>query len=669
MPELPLINQKNGSCPEGSGPKSSSKILEWMKHYRLPLLMLFHLGVFLFVFWASLVVRFESWFPYHTPQHFWLGMPLAAGVQLGVFYFMKNFHGWWRYVTFADLVSTAQCAVIATLVIFAVDYLLISDFQIARGAILINCAFTILTLSALRSLLRFCDERLPVNSLREKRRPALMLGSSADVAKLAHLVNSRPALSCRVIGLVSQEKVRATQYSDISVVGHMGDLTALCKKHNVRTVYVPAGSLEAKAMRGLIDETREDNVQIHVVPELNRLLEGGTRIPVREVSVDDLLRRPPVKLDQDAIRDMVAGKTVLVTGAGGSIGSELCRQLMAFGPDRLVMLGRGENRLYQINRELCRDFEGSTEILPVLASITDRRRVAEIMSTHRPVVVFHAAAHKHVPLTENNVGEAVVNNVLGTKVIADLADEYDVQKFVMVSTDKAVNPTSLMGCTKQIAERYCLALGSKSKTKYVVTRFGNVLGSAGSVVPLFREQISRGGPITITDPRMTRFFMTIPEAAQLVVQAGSMGEGGEIFVLEMGEPVLIEDLARDMIRLGGLPANSIDIVYTGIRPGEKLYEELYYGDEKSLPTSHEKILTAYHREFPHEETQSAVENLIGLAYKDESAIRAYLNQLVPEFGAIDANGDAISDVIRPRRRSHLSTTNRKHAVSGDGSGD
>ena len=646
---------ENALASDDAVPVKSSLVLEWMKRNRLPLLMLFHLGIFSFVYWASLVVRFESWFPSHSPRHFWLGVPLVASIQLAVFYFTKNFHGWWRYVTFSDLVSTAQSAVIATLIIFAVDYLAISNFQLSRGSILIDCAFTILVLAVLRSVLRFCDERLPARSEGSKRRPALMLGSTADVAKLAHLVNSRPALNCKVIGLVSMEKERATRYSDISVVGHVGELAALCQKHSVRTVYVPAGSLEAKAMRELIDRTRENNVQIHVVPELNRLLEGGTRIPVREVSVDDLLRRPPVALDQESIRDMVAGKTILVTGAGGSIGSELCRQLMAFGPDRLVMLGRGENRLYQINRELCRDFEGSTEILPVLANITDRRRVSEIMSTHRPVVVFHAAAHKHVPLTENNVGEAVVNNVLGTKVVADLADEYDVRKFVMVSTDKAVNPTSLMGCTKQIAERYCLALGAKSSTKYVVTRFGNVLGSAGSVVPLFKEQISRGGPITITDPRMTRFFMTIPEAAQLVVQAGSMGNGGEIYVLEMGEPVLIEDLAKDMIRLGGLPANSIDIVYTGIRPGEKLYEELYYGDEQSMPTSHEKILTAYHREFPSDETIKSVNQLIDLAYKDESAIRTYLSQLVPEFGMTAADGAVEENMVRPHRRSSGST--------------
>ncbi len=611
-----------------------------VKRYRLPLIMLFHVGVFAAVFYAALVVRFESWVPSHAQNHFWLGMPLVVSVQLLVFYVMKNFHGWWRYVTFADLVSVAQSSAIATLVVLAIDYLAIDDFQISRGAVLIDCAFTILTLSALRSVWRFWDERLPVKQ-RVRRRPALMLGSSPDVAKLAHLVNSRPSLNCRVIGLVSKQKVRSTRFSDISVLGHLGEMSALCKKHGVQTVYVPAGSLEAKAMRDLIDSTREDNVQVNVVPELNRMLEGGTRIPVREVRVEDLLRRAPVELDQIAIRDMVAGKTILVTGAGGSIGSELCRQLIDFGPDRIVMLGRGENRLYQINRELCRDFEGSTEVLPVLANITDRRRVAEVMSTHRPVVVFHAAAHKHVPLTEGNAGEAVINNVLGTKIVADMASEYGVEKFVMVSTDKAVNPTSLMGCTKQIAERYCLALGAQSKTKYVVTRFGNVLGSAGSVVPLFKEQISRGGPITITDPRMTRFFMTIPEAAQLVVQAGSMGRGGEIFVLEMGEPVLIQDLAKDMIRLGGLPANSIDIVYTGIRPGEKLYEELYYGDEQSLPTAHEKILTAFHREFSLQETIESVDELLNLAYGSDAAIRMCLKKLVPEFGAIEADGSAV----------------------------
>jgi len=659
MTEIPTPSE-NGLASAVAESENPSPLLEWVKRYRLPLLMVFHAAVFSFVFWASLVVRFESWFPYHEPRHFWYGLPLTASVQLAVFYFTKNFHGWWRYVTFADLVSTAQSAVIATLIIFAVDYVVINNFQISRNTILIDCAFTIVTLSVLRSLLRFWDERIPMSSVRNKRRPALMLGSSSDVAKLAHLVNSRPSLNCKVIGLVSQQKERSIRYSDISVIGHLGELSSLCKKHSVKTVYVPAGSVEAKAMRELIDRTQDDNIQIHVVPELNRLLEGGTSIPVREVSVDDLLRRPAVDLDQEAIRDMVAGKTVLVTGAGGSIGSELCRQLMAFGPDRLVMLGRGENRLYQINRELCRDFEGSTEILPVLATITDKRRIAEIMSVHRPVVVFHAAAHKHVPLTENNVGEAVVNNVLGTKIIADAADEFGVKKFVMVSTDKAVNPTSLMGCTKHIAERYCLAMGARSSTKYVVTRFGNVLGSAGSVVPLFKEQISRGGPITITDPRMTRFFMTIPEAAQLVVQAGSMGDGGEIYVLEMGQPVLIEDLARDMIRLGGLPANSIDIVYTGIRPGEKLYEELYYGDEQPLPTSHDKILTAYHREFPHEETMDSVDKLIGLAYSEESAIRVFLRQLVPEFGIADEKHGSV-DVLWPRRRSTEPRTNVQSA--------
>jgi len=269
--------------------------------------------------------------------------------------------------------------------------------------------------------------------------------------------------------------------------------------------------------------------------------------------------------------------------------------------------------------------------------------------TCKPHVVYHAAAHKHVPLTEQNVGEAVMNNVLGTKVVADKAVEHGVEEVVLVSTDKAVNPTSVMGCTKQIAERYCLALGTvKPDTKFIVTRFGNVLGSSGSVIPVFTEQIRAGGPITVTDARMTRFFMTIPEAAQLVVQSSAMGKGGEIFVLDMGEQVRIVDMAHDLIRLAGLKPDDIEIVYTGIRPGEKLYEELYYDEEESLPTSHEKILTAYHRTFEYESVQQSVERLLELAYSSEEEIRRFLAEMIPEYQLPcqdEANRDAVTQEI------------------------
>ncbi len=301
--------------------------------------------------------------------------------------------------------------------------------------------------------------------------------------------------------------------------------------------------------------SREANFEVNVVPKIDSQLKGGTKIPLRPVQFEDLLRRPAAELDMAAIQRLVAGKVVLITGAGGSIGSEICRQLIKFKPEKLVLAGRGENRLFHLLRELT-PLADSTLLEPVLCNVTDRRRVEEVFQLHQPDVVFHAAAHKHVPLVELNPGEAVINNIDGTRVVADAAHHNHVNEFVLISTDKAVNPTSLMGCTKQIAERYCLTLGNISETKFVVTRFGNVLGSEGSVVPVFREQIKNGGPITITDPRMTRYFMTIPEASQLVLQAAAMGEGGEIFVLDMGQPVKNHRSCQRFDPFGGI-ANGI----------------------------------------------------------------------------------------------------------------
>jgi len=357
-------------------------------------------------------------------------------------------------------------------------------------------------------------------------------------------------------------------------------------------------------------------------------------VPIRDIEISDLLRREPVELDAKAIGQLVEGRVIMVTGAGGSIGSEICRQIVRFNPKTLLLVGRGENRIFEIDRELAL-LGKSTQIRTLIGDVADEPRMRQLFEMYQPEVIFHAAAHKHVPLMEQNVGEAVKNNVFGTKCLADLADEFHAERFVLISTDKAVHPTSVMGATKHLAERYVHALSNESRTRFVVTRFGNVLGSAGSVVPIFQDQIRRGGPITVTHPDMTRFFMTIPEASQLVLQAASMGEGGEIFVLQMGKPVKIVDLAKDLIRLSGLPDDAIDIVFTTTRPGEKLYEELYFEQEVMMETSHPKLQIAYHRPVSSIEVQEEITSLLPLCHGPETLLREKLHDLIPEFASMD----------------------------------
>ncbi|MBW2626940.1 MAG: polysaccharide biosynthesis protein, partial [Deltaproteobacteria bacterium] len=353
---------------------------------------------------------------------------------------------------------------------------------------------------------------------------------------------------------------------------------------------------------------------------------------IRDVAIEDLLRREQVKLDTDSVAGVVRGQAVMVTGAGGSIGSELCRQVAGYRPSRLILVERAENSLFEIHSELRRRFS-DLEVLPCVADVTDVPRITTVFREHRPMVVFHAAAHKHVPMMEWNPAEAVKNNILGTQVVADLADRLGVERFVMISTDKAVNPTSVMGASKRAAELYVQALSVQSATHFATVRFGNVLGSAGSVIPIFRRQIRDGGPITVTHPDMTRYFMTIPEAVHLVIQAGALSQGGETFILDMGQPVRIMDLAHDLIRLSGLePDKDIEIRFTGVRPGEKLFEELSTTSEGIERTTHPKIFTGTY-DSPHlPGLRAQLETLAALCKPaNPSAIRKALTQLVPEY--------------------------------------
>ncbi|WP_200771517.1 nucleoside-diphosphate sugar epimerase/dehydratase [Enterococcus faecium] len=405
-------------------------------------------------------------------------------------------------------------------------------------------------------------------------------------------LGSKTAQDIHVVGFVDDDpNKRNTYLSGKKVLGALKDIPELIEKYDIQMVTIAIPSLSRKKLRRIFELVESARVKVNTMPSIEELASGKISVSkLKTIDVVDLLGRDEVKLDIESIKDQITDKVILVTGAGGSIGSEICRQIIQFNPAKLLLLGHGENSIYLIDRELRTHHQNcSTEILPIIADIQDREKINEIMEQYHPDIVYHAAAHKHVPLMEYNPKEAVKNNIFGTKNVAEAAKAAKVKNFVMVSTDKANNPPNVMGSTKRIAEMIVTGLNEEGCTKFSAVRFGNVLGSRGSVIPVFREQIAQGGPITVTDFRMTRYFMTIPEASRLVIQSGALAKGGEIFILDMSEPVKIVDLAKNMIRLSGYSEDEIEIIETGIRPGEKLYEELLLDKERNDEAVYEKI--------------------------------------------------------------------------------
>ncbi len=405
-------------------------------------------------------------------------------------------------------------------------------------------------------------------------------------------LGSKTASDIQVVGFVDDDPNKQKVYlSNVKVLGKMKDLPQLVGKYQIDMVTIAIPSLPRKRLREVFDLLENNPVTVNTMPSMEEMAAGKINISkLKEIDVVDLLGRDEAKLDVASIKDQITDKTILVTGAGGSIGSEITRQVIQFNPRQLILLGHGENSIYLIHRELStRCKERTTELVPIIADVQNREKIFEVMSKYQPDIVYHAAAHKHVPLMEFNPKEAVKNNVYGTKNVAEAAKAHAVEQFVMVSTDKANNPPNVMGATKRIAEMIVTGMNEKETTKFSAVRFGNVLGSRGSVIPLFREQLANGGPLTVTDFRMTRYFMTIPEASRLVIQSGALANGGEVFVLDMHEPVKILDLAKNMVRLSGYSEDDIEIVETGIRPGEKLYEELLLDKERSEEQVHDQI--------------------------------------------------------------------------------
>lgn len=610
----------------------STRRLRWK---RTAILVVVHVLVFGFAYWAAFLLRFDFAVP--PPMHtlFLESLPWVVLVKLGVFYRLGSFRGWWRHVTFADLVLLMRAAVLSTLVIATIDYFVIAAYQIPRAVVVLDCGAMILLFGGLRSSWRFVREHVWPTLADDGSRPALMVGVEPHSESLVRQIHNNPHLKCRIVGFLDGNHLHhGSCLGGVPFLGSPEQAVPIARKHGVREILVIAHSISGRRLRELMDQCQRAGIDVKMIPALDELLNHPYHLQIRDVNINDLLRREPVQLDSEAIGRMLRDRCVMVTGAGGSIGSEICRQIAARRPRRLVLVERAENSLFFIEQEL-RQAMPHVPVYACVADVSDQQRMDHLFSYHQPHIVFHAAAHKHVPLMEANPGEAVKNNVLGTQRLADMAHRHGVERFVLISTDKAVNPASVMGVSKQLAERYVHACSESSTTKFVVVRFGNVLASAGSVVPIFQEQIRRGGPVTITHPEMKRFFMTILEASQLVLQAAAMGKGGEIFVLDMGEPVKIVDLARDLIRLSGLTPEDIEIKIIGPRPGEKLSEEVYLDEERTLPTPHPKLRVAYHRSCRLAEVRQAILAIAPMVDDVPETIRRKLREVAPDYVCCD----------------------------------
>jgi FlaA1/EpsC-like NDP-sugar epimerase len=540
-------------------------------------------------------LRFNTEIPeanFHTMVN---SMLWVVPLQAAIFFAAGMYRGIWRYASVPDVQRIAIGVIVSVLAIVLLLVMLPPDPPpVPRSVVLLDPILLIMLMSGSRLSYRVWKERRQRDAQGGRGKPAIILGAGDAAADL--LKNLARASDWRVVGLLDDNPAkRGREIQGVSVLGRLEDLADIAPRLGVeRAIIAMPGSHQAR--RRALEICRRAGIQALTVPSFHDLVSGKVTVSqVRNIELDDLLGRDPVLLDESRLKQWIEGRSIMITGAGGSIGSELCRQIARFGPARLVLYEHNEFALYRIEQEFSEQYP-RIELACVIGDVKNAARLNEALAAYRPQILFHAAAYKHVPLMEqHNAWEAIQNNVLGTWRVAEAAIAHGVEKFVFVSTDKAVNPTNVMGASKRLAEIVCQGMQARSATHFVMVRFGNVLGSTGSVIPKFREQVARGGPVTVTHPEITRYFMSIPEAAQLVLQAGFMGTSGEIFVLDMGEPVRIVDLARELIRLSGYGESDISIEYIGLRPGEKLFEELLADGEHTLPTPHPKLRIAQSR--------------------------------------------------------------------------
>jgi len=588
-------------------------------------------------FFAAYLIRFDFEFE-RVPASFASNMltllSVSAAFKIVMFVVFKLYRSLWRYAGVYDLVSVFLASAITNGILFL--YIAFFERLAPRSIFAITGMLDVFLIGGSRFVYRLY-RRLALGRMikLDDLKRVVIVGAGDAGAMIAKEMELHPELKYKLIAFADDDPAKkGMKVNGVPVLGGVDDIEDIVDKKNIDEIIIAIPSAKPAVINEIYEKCSSTKCKVKILPSMSQIIDGSIMLKkIKDVDIEDLLGREPVVVDLDEIAKYIGGKVILVTGGGGSIGSELCRQIASFGPKKLLMLDIYENSLYDIHNELTREYP-ELDIFPIIASIRDMDRLDEIFNRYKPEIVFHAAAHKHVPLMEDHPEEAIKNNVFGTLNVAKCADKYGCERFVLISTDKAVNPTNVMGATKRIAEMIIQALNARSKTEFVAVRFGNVLGSNGSVIPLFRKQIEQGGPVTVTHPDVTRFFMTIPEAVQLVIQAGAMAAGGEIFVLDMGKPVKILDLAKKLIRLSGFePYEDIDIEIIGLRPGEKLYEELLLNEEGLMATKHDKIFVAKPVFTDYELLERELEILRQKVYKPSTAgeIKEYVKVLVPTY--------------------------------------
>jgi FlaA1/EpsC-like NDP-sugar epimerase len=635
---------------------------DWFLRNRGPVKFLLHVGIFLSAYLGAYLVRFEFFIPVAYVPLIKGTLPFLLLSKAVAFAAFRLYRGWWRYVSIRDVLPIAAGCTLGTFLFAASDFLFLAHLSIPRSIYAIDWGLCLLLVLSARFVIRFGRETFGQRRLRQGAdRRVLVVGAGAAGQVIVREIRENPSLGMIGVGFIDDDRAKiGTRIDGVPVLGNHVDIPAVCEEHGVDEIIIAIPSASPSWLRHLLEHCKDVKAEARILPGVGDLIDGKVSLrALRNVDLEDLLGRDPVALDADLLRRHITGRTVMVTGAAGSIGSELCRRIARLSPGRLVLFEIAESPLFDFEMEMREKFPG-LDLVPVIGDVRDRDRVEETVRAWRPAIVYHAAAYKHVPVMEMHPVEAVKTNVLGTRIVAEVAAEFGVERFVLVSTDKAVRPTNVMGATKRLAELVIHNVnGQGRKTVFVAVRFGNVLGSVGSVIPIFRKQLATTGKLTVTNAEASRYFMLIPEAAGLILQAGAMGEGGEVFVLDMGEPVKIVDLAKNLIRLSGKELGvDAEIVYTGLRPGEKLHEELIVEGEDVMRTTHPKVMKLIGSEkMPVEWTARLGELIDAARTGGRLSVVEKLDALVKgyrpayEFHGVPARetaADAESDLPRPR---------------------